>query len=133
MSEKLKKYIFQLTFLLVACEIIGYVVFKTAFLQYYFSLYPYVIIFFFILGTATITSMVNATKKESRKYFNVFMILKSVKLFSIIGIVALYALLVKENTISFLFTFFAYYVIYSIFETYVSTKLNKEENEVSRK
>ena len=52
---------------------------------------------------------------------------------SILIIVALYALLIKENVISFLFTFFAYYVIYSVFEVYVSTKLNKDENEISQK
>jgi hypothetical protein len=42
-------------------------------------------------------------------------------------------MLVRENTISFLFTFFAYYVVYSIFEAYISMKLNKDKNEISQK
>ena len=106
---------------------------KIVFPQYYFSLYPYIAVFFFSLGIVTIFSVLNATKKDSRKYFNVFMIIKTVKLLSILTIVVLYAMLIRENTISFLFTFFAYYVVYSIFETYVSTKLNKDGNEISQK
>ena len=133
MREKLRKYIFQLTFLQVACLIIGYAIFRIAIPQYYFSLYPYVAVFFFSLGTITIFSILNATKKENRKYFNVFMIIKMIKLFSIIIIVALYAMFVRENTISFLLTFFTCYLIYSIFEAYVSMKLNKDENEISQK
>jgi len=133
MRENLKKYIFRLTFLLIACQIIGYAMLKIVFPQYYFSLYPYIAVFFFSLGIVTIFSVLNATKKDSRKYFNVFMIIKTVKLLSILTIVALYAMLIRENTISFLFTFFAYYVVYSIFETYVSTKLNKDGNEISQK
>ena len=131
MREKLRKYIFQLTLLMTACLVAGYVVLET--LQYDFFLYPYISVFFFLLGTVTILSMVNATKKESRKYFNAFMMIKTIKLFSIFSVVALYAMLVKENTISFLITFFAYYVVYSIFEAYISMKLNKDENEISQK
>lgn len=131
MRKELRKYIFQLTFLLVFCEIIGYVIFKTALPAYYFSWYPYIMVFFFVLGIITIFSMINATQKESRKYFNTFMLIKTGKLLSIIIAVALYALLIKENTISFLFTFFAYYLIYSIFETQVSTKLNRNNKNES--
>ena len=133
MVDNFKKYIFQLTFLLTACLIVGYAVFKIALSEYYFSLYPYTVVFFFLLGTVTIFSMLNAAKKEGRKYFSVFMIIKMMKLLSILVAVVLYAVLVGENTISFLVTFFAYYLIYSIFEAYVSMKLNKDENEISQK
>ena len=125
------KYIFQLTLLIAACLVSGFVALKMV--QYYFSLYPYISLFFFLLGFVTIFSMRNAAKKESRKYFNVFMIIKMIKLFSILAIVALYAIFVRENTVSFLFTFFAYYLIYSIFEAYVSMKLNKDKNEILQK
>ena len=131
MREKLRKYIFQLTLLITACIVAGFVTLKIV--QYYFSLYPYISIFFFLLGSVTIFTIQNAVKKESRKYFNVFMIIKIIKLFSIIAIVALYAMFVRENTISFLFTFFAYYIVYSIFEAYISMKLNKDENKISQK
>jgi hypothetical protein len=131
MKEKLRKYIFQLTLLMTTCLIAGFVILKAA--QCYFFLYPYISVFFFLLGSISIFSMLNATARENRKYFNAFMIVKMVKLFSIIIAVALYALFVKENTISFLFTFFAYYLIYSIFEAYISMKLNKSKNEISQK
>jgi len=131
MKEKLRKYIFQLTILMTACLIAGFVTLKIA--QYYFFLYPYISVFFFLLGSISIFSMLNATKRENRKYFNAFMIIKMIKLFSIIIAVALYAMFVRENIVSFLLTFFAYYVIYSIFEAYISMKLNKDENEISQK
>jgi len=116
---------------MAVCLIAGYVVLEIA--QYYFSLYPYVAVFFLLLGSATIYSIQNAARKGNRKYFNVFMIIKIVKLFSIVFILALYAMFVRENTISFIFTFFAYYLIYSIFEAYISMKLNKDEDEISQK
>ena len=124
MKEKLRKYLFQLTILMTACLITGFVTLKVA--QYYFFLYPYISIFFFLMGSFSIFSMLTAAKKENRKYFNAFMIVKMIKLFSIIIAVALYAMFIRENIVSFLLTFFAYYVVYSIFEAYISMKLNKE-------
>ena len=128
MKEKLRKYIFQLGFLQIACLIIGYVIFRMAFPSYYFQLYPYMSVFFFALGTVTIFSILNATNRENRKYFNVFMITRMIKLFSCLVVVLLYAAF-GENVISFLITFLVYFLIYSVFEAYVSTKLNKEKNE----
>ncbi len=131
MKEIGRKYIFQLTLLMTVCLITGFAILRIV--QCYFFLYPYISVFFFLLGFISIFLMLNATTKENRKYFNAFMIIKMIKLFSIIVVVALYAMFVRENIISFLFTFFAYYLIYSIFEAYISMKLNKNENEISQK
>jgi len=109
---------------MTTCLIVGFVALKIA--QYYFVLYPYISFFFFVMGSVSIFSMLTATKRENRKYFNTFMIVKMIKLFSIIIAVALYAMFIRDNMISFLLTFFAYYLIYSIFEAYISMKLNKE-------
>jgi len=130
--RELRRYIFQLTFLSIACLITGYVVLRAVFPEYYFPLYPYMVVFFFLLGSITIFSIQNVTKKENSRYFNVFMIIKMIKLLSIVTIAGAYALFVRENTISFLFTFFAYYLIYSIYEAYVSMKLNKAKNEITQ-
>ena len=127
MNELLKKYIFRLSLLLIVCYVIGYAIFKIMLAAHYFSLYPCIAIVFFVLGTITILSMLHATKQENRKYFKVVMFIKMIKLASGFVMVALYAILVKENVVSFVFTFCAYYVIYSVFETYISTKLNKNE------
>jgi predicted neutral ceramidase superfamily lipid hydrolase len=69
---------------------------------------------------------VNATKKSGQKYFNTFMIMKTVKLLSLIIVCGLYLLLIKEQAISFLITFVLFYIIYTIFEAQVSIKLNKK-------
>lgn len=134
MKNDLKKYIFQLTLILVFFQIIGYVFFKLVIPQYYFSFYPYIIIFYFLLGTVTITTMLNVAKKENNKYFNAFMMLRTGKLLAIILFAVVYAIVApKETVISFLFTSFIFYLIYSVYETYVSTKLNRDnKNESSQ-
>ena len=123
------KYVYQLALVLIAYGVGGYVFFKALFPEYYFTLYPCIAVFFFILGVVIISSLVKATPKESRKYFNTFMLTRGVKLLSIIIVAGLYATLVGENIVSFLVAFFTGYLIYSIFETFISMKLNKNKNE----
>jgi hypothetical protein len=134
MKNVLKKYILQLTFVLIITSIIGYAFFKIVLPEYYFPFYPYIIIFYFLLGTVTITTIFNVSKKESKKYLNAFMILRTAKLMTIILFAVTYAIVAPRNTvISFLFAFFIFYLIYSIYETYVSTKLNRDnKNESSQ-
>ena len=128
-NDKIIKYVSQLALLLMAYGVGGYIFFKMALPEYYFTLYPCVAAFFFIIGVVIIVSLVKATPKNSGKYFNTFMLVRGGKLLSIIIVAGLYAMLVGENTVSFLFVFFAGYLIYSIFETFISMKLNKDRNE----
>jgi hypothetical protein len=78
--------------------------------------------------------MLNVAKKENNKYFNAFMMLRTGKLLAIILFAVVYAIVApKETVISFLFTSFIFYLIYSVYETYVSTKLNRDnKNESSQ-
>ncbi len=137
MKGELRKYIIQLALLMTTCMIVGFIALEIA--QYYFFLYPCIAVFFFLLGFVSIFLMRNSETKENRKYFNAFMVVRMIKLFSLIIAVALYIVYAvfagerKENIIIFLLIFFAYYLIYSVFEAYVSMKLNKNENEISQK
>ena len=122
MKDEIIKYVSQLAFLLMIYGVGGYVLFKVALPQYYFSLYPFIAVFFFILGAIIIALLAKAAPKESRKYFNTFMLTRGGKLLSIIIVTVLYALLVGENTISFMLAFFTGYLVYSIFETFISIR-----------
>ncbi|HOI26370.1 MAG: hypothetical protein M0P12_12790 [Paludibacteraceae bacterium] len=126
MKEDVKKSILWLTAIISVTGIAGYVIFRMFLHEYYFSAYPHIMTYYWILGVLTIVSIVNATKKSGQKYFNTFMIMKTVKLLSLIIVCGLYLLLIKEQAISFLITFVLFYIIYTIFEAQVSIKLNKK-------
>jgi len=125
-KEDIKKSILWLTAIIAGCGIAGYVIFRMFFHEYYFSAYPHIMTYYWILGVLTIVSITNATKKSGQKYFNTFMILKTIKILSMITVCGLYLLLIKEKAVSFLISFVLFYIIYSIFEAQVSIKLNKK-------
>ena len=131
MNNDIIKYVSQLALLLIAFGVGGYILFKMVFPEYYFSLYPFIAVFFFILGAVIIALLAKAAPQKSRKYFNTFMLTRGGKLLCIIAVAGLYALLIGENTISFLCTFFTGYLVYSIFEAFISMKLNKNKNELA--
>ena len=129
MKERIVKYVSQLGLILCAYGVGGYIFFKTVLPEYYFPLFPCIALFFFILGAVVIVLLAKAAPGENRKYFNTFMLIRGGKLLTIMIVAGLCAMLTGENKTSFLFAFLAGYLIYSIYEAFISMKLNKEKNE----
>ena len=134
MKEEIRNNVIKLTLLLVASMFGGYFIYKTFFPEHYFSWYPYIIVFYFVLGVVSIVSISKATVKDGNSYYRTFMLLQTLKLMSVSIVGMLYAFLVGEKVVSFFVSFFLFYVIYLVFETRVSIKLNnKFKNEFTQK
>lgn len=62
------------------------------------------------------------SKKDFRKFTNFYMGTTIVKILVYIAIILTYILVFPEDRKSFIFTFFTYYLCFTIFETYILVK-----------
>jgi len=88
--------------------------------------WPVMVIFFFIVSIAMYRLCEQARQKDMRKFYNFYMVSTVVKLVVYLSILTVYSLNFKEDSKRFMLTFLAYYMIYSVFETYQLVK--KKEN-----
>ena len=91
--------------------------------------WPLMIIFFFIVSLVMYRCCEKARQKDMRKFYNFYMVSTVVKLVVYLSILTIYSLNFKEDSKRFMLTFFAYYVIYSVFETYQLVKKKKTKDE----
>ncbi len=80
--------------------------------------WPLLAVFFFIVSAALYRLCEKAKKKDIRTFYNTYMVLTLVKLIVYLAILLVYSLNFKEDSKRFMLTFLAYYLIYSVFETY---------------
>lgn len=68
-------------------------------------------------------------KTNSRKFSSWFLIYKSVKLLLMMGIMLIFILTDRENSISFLISVFVIYLVYMLFEAAELNKASRKEAE----
>lgn len=91
--------------------------------------WPLMIVFFFIVSVVMYRCCENARQKDMRRFYNFYMVSTVVKLIVYLSILTIYSLNFKEDSKRFMLTFLAYYVIYSVFETYQLVKKKEGKNE----
>ena len=91
--------------------------------------WPAIVAFFFIVSIVIFVLGDKAKKKSLRSFSHFYMISTFVKMVSYITIIFLYAINNKEDGKRFAITFLAYYLIYSVFETFKLAKKDKNTHE----
>ena len=86
--------------------------------------WPAIICFFFIVSIVMYFLSEKARQKDMRKFANFYMASTVVKMVLYLTIIFVYAINFKADGKRFAITFLAYYLIFSVFETY---KLAKKE------
>lgn len=89
--------------------------------------WPALVGFFFIVSILMFYLGEKAKQKDMRKFTNFYMASTVVKMVVYLAIIFTYALCCKEDGKLFAITFLAYYLIFSVFETYKLVKKNKHE------
>jgi len=84
----------------------------------YFSWYPIIPLFYYIMGILTVLDLTKSTKDSERKLVNKYMLMKLYKIAAAIVIFAVYYFTVNEMIMQFSSVFVSYYVIYLFIETY---------------
>ncbi len=91
--------------------------------------WPAIVGFFFIVGIIVFYFADKAKKKDMRRFTNFYMGATVAKMVIYLAIIFIYAITFKEDAKRFAVTFLAYYLVYSIFETYKLAKKTKKSNE----
>ena len=90
--------------------------------------WPLIVLFFFIVSMVVYFLSEKAKKKDMRKFANFYMASTVVKMLAYLTIIFVYTFNFKADGKRFAITFLAYYLIYSVFETY---KLSRKEKKSS--
>ncbi len=88
--------------------------------------WPAIVGFFFIVSMLVFSLSEKAKKKDMRKFANFYMASTVVKMMVYLTIIFVYAINFKADGKRFAITFLAYYLIYSVFETFKLAKKDKK-------
>ena len=125
MKTILNKYLKKLVILTL---IIGLISFVLAFYlpkQNVSPAMPFLLGFFFCVAAITYYLAVSALEKKTSKYANFYMISVFAKLLIYVAIIVIYAFVNIGDIISFIITFFVYYLLFTSFETIEILKAQK--------
>lgn len=84
--------------------------------------WPILVIFFFVVSVVIYRLCERAREKGMREFYNFYMISTVVKIVLYLSIMTVYSLKFRDDSKRFMLTFLAYYLIYSVFETYQLVK-----------
>jgi zinc transporter ZupT len=112
------------------CILTLVVIVASVFLRAHLTVWwPAIVGFFFIVGIIVFYFADKAKKKDMRRFTNFYMGATVAKMVVYLTIIFIYAITFKEDAKRFAVTFLAYYLVYSIFETYKLAKKDKKSNE----
>ena len=125
--EKLyKKFvitIFLITFGLVG---VGYIAFFKFRPEFFHPVMPYMLMYVLAVTLLSHRSMLKSLTKRPAVFVNTFMMFMGIKLLSYLAFIAIVAFIDTTNVISFTLSFFAVYLVYTVFETVSILKSEKE-------
>lgn len=86
---------------------------------------PYLLIFFFAVTAFTFYLALNAFIQKTSRFANFFMISVFAKMLLYVLIIIIYAFINISDIISFIITFFIFYILFTSFETLAIIKAQK--------
>jgi len=86
--------------------------------EHYFEWYPFIPVFFYIFGWFTIYMFEACRRYAPQKIQLVYLGTKGIKMFFSLIILLIYAVKVEEKKVEFFLTFFVFYIITLIFDSW---------------
>lgn len=90
---------------------------------------PYLVLFFIAASILSFHYLLNATGKKFIRFVNAFLITIILKLFVYAVIMIGYVFVNRADAVPFLLSFFALYLLFTIFETVAIVKINRTGKE----
>lgn len=133
LSKTKRNFIGLLTLLTLVSAGAGAMILRGALPEYYFEGYPFIPIYFYILGLLSMY-IVDAYKRFTpQKVLLLYMAMKVMKMILSLVLILIYCLIVDEQIKAFLLTFVSFYLVYLIVETWfffaMNWKRKKEKQE----
>ncbi len=90
--------------------------------------YPYILIFLFLFSWATFYITAKSMEEKISHFANTYMIINFLKLFIFSLFILAYAYLNKADAVSFILTFFIYYIFFTALEVMGLKQLNEADD-----
>lgn len=84
----------------------------------YFTWYPIIPLFYYIMGILTILDLTKSTKDSERQLVNKYMLMKLYKIAAALVIFVVYYFAINEMIMQFSAVFVSFYILYLFIETY---------------
>jgi hypothetical protein len=114
----MKSFLVKSTVLTVIVLILGAILYYTVFSQFYRSILPGVLAFFYILTNLVHAYLLNIAGKSGSRFTAQYMAISFIKMFFYLAVVIVFVIINKEDAKIFLVNFLLLYVVYTIFEVY---------------
>jgi hypothetical protein len=116
MSNALKKFILHIFILSAILVGAGYLLFNTVLSEFYFSLFPLVVLAFMIISILVHVNLVTTIHQKPQKFNSRFLLTLGLKLLAYLLILITYLLLSNDNQpLPFISTFIFCYFLYTIY------------------
>ncbi len=125
MKTVLNRYLKKLIILTLIIGLISFVLAYYMPQEYVSPAIPFLLGFFFLVAATTYYLAISALKKKTSRYANFYMISVFAKLLLYVAIIVIYAFINIGDIISFIITFFIYYLLFTSFETIEILKAQK--------
>jgi len=124
----MKRFILQSTILTIIVFVLGTVVYSTFLQQYYLSILPFTVLFFYLVTNLVHTYLLKIAVKSGSRFTSQYMAVSFLKMFFYLAVAIVYALLNREYAKIFLGNFLVLYVIYTAFEVLQISKFVRQKN-----
>lgn len=114
----MKSFLLKSTILTVIVLILGAILYYTVFNQFYRSILPGILAFFYILTNLVHAYLLNIAGKSGSRFTAQYMAISFIKMFFYLAVVIVFVITNKEDAKIFLVNFLLLYVVYTIFEVY---------------
>lgn len=97
--------------------------------EHYFEWYPFIPVFFYIFGWFTIYMFEACRRYAPKKIQLVYIGTKGIKMLFSLMILLIYAIKIEEKKVEFFLTFFVFYIISLVFESWFFFRYEREQKE----
>jgi len=112
----MKQFILKSTVLTITVFIIGAIAYSTVLKQFYLSILPFTVLFFFIVTNLVHAFLLKLAGKSSSKFSSRYMATSFLKMFFFLAIAIVYLIFNKESGKMFIANFLLLYLVYTGFE-----------------
>jgi len=124
---KMKSFIAKLTAITLAIALVGWLVFSLFLPEYYLTIFPFLLAFFFFVTLGIHLYQLKISKKDIGKFARSNMLITFFKLMTYSILAVIYIALDREHAIQFVVVLMTLYLIYSFFEVFEISKFSKKK------
>ena len=123
----MKRFIIQSTILTIIVFILGAVVYSTFLQQYYLSILPFAVLFFYIVTNLVHAYLLRIAVKSGSRFTSQYMAVSFLKMFFYLAVAIVYALINRDYAKIFLGNYLLLYAIFTTFEVLQFSKFVRQK------